>query len=56
MRSPLTSLRDIIGTAVKDFIPRDAPQWYSIGGFCVFFYLVWLFVRTMEKNKIYLRV
>jgi predicted acyltransferase len=49
-------LEGIVGSAVKDFIPRDAPQWYTIGGFCVFFYLVWLFVRTMEKNKIYLRV
>jgi predicted acyltransferase len=49
-------LEGLIGSAVKDFIPHDAPQWYAIGGFCVFFYLVWLFVRTMEKNKIYLRV
>ena len=49
-------LEGLIGSAVKDFIPHDAPQWYTIGGFCVFFFLVWLFVRTMEKNKIYLRV
>jgi hypothetical protein len=49
-------LEGLIGSAVKDFIPHDGPQWYTIGGFCVFFFLVWLFVRTMEKNKIYLRV
>jgi predicted acyltransferase len=49
-------LEGLIGTAVKDFIPPDAPPWYALAGFCLFFLLVWLFVRTMEKNKIYLRV
>lgn len=49
-------LEGLLGEAVKNFIPPDAPYWYVLAGFGVFFYLVWLFVRTMEKNKIYLRV
>jgi predicted acyltransferase len=49
-------LEGILGEAVKSFIPMDAPPWYALAGFGVFFFLVWLFVRTMEKNKIYLRV
>ena len=49
-------LASIIGGAVKHFIPGDAPPWYTITGFCVDFFLIWLFVRTLEKNKIFLRV
>jgi predicted acyltransferase len=49
-------LASIIGGAVKTFIPGDAPPWYVVTGFCVDFFLIWLFVRTLEKNNIYLRV
>jgi predicted acyltransferase len=49
-------LASIIGTAIQAFIPRDAPPWYTITAFCVDFFLLWLFVRTLEKNNIFLRV
>jgi hypothetical protein len=49
-------LAGMIGTAVQAFIPRDAPAWYALFAFCVDFFLIWLFVRTLEKNKIFLRV
>ncbi len=49
-------LHGIIGGAVKNFIPQDAPAWYVITALCLDFFLIWLFVRTLEKNKIFLRV
>ena len=49
-------LHGIIGGAVKSFIPQDAPAWYVITALCFDFFLIWLFVRTLEKNKIFLRV
>ena len=49
-------LHGIIGGAVKNFIPQDAPAWYVITALCFDFFLIWLFVRTLEKNKIFLRV
>jgi len=49
-------LHSMIGGAVKQFIPGGAPWWYSFGGFLLFFWLVYLFVRTLEKNRIYLKL
>jgi predicted acyltransferase len=49
-------LASIIGTAIQAFTPHDAPPWYVITAFCVDFFLLWLFVRTLEKNNIFLRV
>jgi predicted acyltransferase len=49
-------LHGIIGGAVKSFIPQDAPAWYVITALCFDFFLIWLFVRTLEKNRIFLRV
>jgi hypothetical protein len=49
-------LHGIIGGAVKNFIPQDAPAWYVITALCLDFFLIWLFVRTLEKNKVFLRV
>jgi predicted acyltransferase len=49
-------LASIIGTAIQAFTPHDAPPWYAITAFCVDFFLLWLFVRTLEKNNIFLRV
>ena len=49
-------LHEIVGSAVKPWIPHDAPGWYVTAGFLVFFGIVWLFLRHFEKNKIYLRL
>lgn len=49
-------LHDMIGGAVKQFVPDGAPWWYGLGAFFVFFGLVYLFLRTLEKNKIFLKL
>ena len=49
-------LHDMISGAVKQFVPGGAPWWYGLTSFFVFFGLVYLFVRTLEKNRIYLKL
>lgn len=48
-------LHDLVGSAVKPFVPGDAPAWYVLGAFSVFFAITWLFVRHFEKQGLYLR-
>ncbi len=47
---------EMVGAGVKPFIPRDSPDWYAWAGFVVFFSIVYLFIRHLEKNKIFLRL
>jgi predicted acyltransferase len=49
-------LHDITGEAVKKFVPRDVPptvMWISFG---VFFFVTWLFIRSLERQKIYIKL
>lgn len=49
-------LHDLVGAAMKPFIPKDSAGWYVIAAVGVFFLINWIFVRHFEKNGIYLRV
>lgn len=49
-------LHDLVGEAVKPFTTRDAAAWYAWGSFALFFWITWLIVRHLEKNKIHLRL
>ncbi|MAX38848.1 acyltransferase family protein [Gimesia sp.] len=49
-------LHDLVGEAVKPFTTRDAASWYAWGSFVLFFWITWLIVRHLEKNKIHLRL
>jgi len=49
-------LHGIVGDAVARFIPRDSPGWYVTAAFLVYFGITYLFVRHLEKNKIYLKL
>lgn len=42
--------------AIDPFVPADAPVWYVICSLCVFFGVMWVFVRHLQKNNIYLRL
>jgi predicted acyltransferase len=49
-------LHDMTGDAVKRFVPKDAPataMWISVA---VFFFVTWLFMRSLEKQKIYVKL
>jgi predicted acyltransferase len=49
-------LHGIVDDAVKPFVPKDAPGWYVTIGFLVYFGITYLFIRHLEKNKIYLKL
>lgn len=49
-------LHMMIAGAVKPFVPRDVPSWYMWGGCAVFMMITYLFVRTLEKNGVFIKL
>ncbi|MFO0938213.1 MAG: heparan-alpha-glucosaminide N-acetyltransferase domain-containing protein [Gemmataceae bacterium] len=49
-------IHDLVADAVKPFVPKDAPDWYILMGFGVYFLVTWIFVRYLDRNKLYLRL
>jgi hypothetical protein len=49
-------LHMMIDDAVSPFVTRDAPGWYVLSSFLVFFGLTYLLVRHLEKNNIFLKL
>jgi predicted acyltransferase len=49
-------LHDMVGDAVKAYLPKDSPViaiWIACG---IFFLITWLFMRGLEKQKIYIKL
>ncbi|CEF48405.1 unnamed protein product [uncultured bacterium] len=46
----------IVASAVKPYLPNDAPAWYVATGFCVYFGICVLFNRYLEKHRLFLRL
>ncbi|MBI3838090.1 MAG: hypothetical protein HY288_09170 [Planctomycetia bacterium] len=49
-------LHGMVAEAIQPFTPKDAPIWYVTAGFLVYFGITYLFIRHLEKNKIYLKL
>lgn len=49
-------IHDLVNGAVKPYAPKDAPLWYALAAFGVFLGICYLFVRHLEKNRLYLRL
>ncbi len=49
-------LHSMIGDAIQAFAPKDSAAWYAYSSLVLFFLITWLFVRSFEKQGIYLRV
>jgi hypothetical protein len=49
-------LHGLVDGTVSHFMPKDVPAWYMFAGFAVFFYITWLFLRVLEKNRIYIKL
>jgi len=49
-------LHGMVASAVKPFVPGDAPGWYVTASVIVFFWINWVILRQFEKNKWYVRV
>ena len=49
-------LHMLVDGAVTPYMPRDAPAWYMWCGCAAFMAITYLLVRTLEKNRIYIRL
>lgn len=45
-----------IGDGVKKIAPRDAPLWFALAAFVLFFLVTWGVMRVLERSKIYLKL
>jgi predicted acyltransferase len=57
-QNPLATyiIHERVSSAVRAFSPHDAPRQWALGSFFVYFAITYLFVRYLEKNRIYLRM
>jgi hypothetical protein len=49
-------IHDLVSKAVKPFVPKDSPLWYVFLGFAVFLAICYLFLRSLEKNRLFLKL
>lgn len=49
-------IHGLVNSAVKPFVPRDAPLWFVLIGLAVSLGLCYAFVRHLEKHKLYLKL
>ncbi len=49
-------LHEMVGEAIKPFVPRDVPGWYMTASLVLFFAVNYVILRHLEKEKIYLKL
>ncbi len=49
-------IHDLVDNAMKPYLPKDAPLWFAVAAFGVFLGINYLFIRYLEKNRLYLRL
>ncbi len=49
-------IHDLVADAIKPWTPRDSPGWFLLLALSLFMGICWLLVRSLEKNRIYLRM
>ena len=49
-------LSDLVSAAIKPYAPKDAPLWFVLAAFGLFLAVCYLFVRHLEKSRIFLRL
>lgn len=47
---------EVVMKFVKPYVPSDSPHEWVAGGFVVFFAITWLFISSLERNRIYLKL
>jgi predicted acyltransferase len=49
-------LHELVSSAIKPFVPGDSPWWYCMAAFALYFGVTYMMVRSLEKQKIYLKL
>jgi predicted acyltransferase len=49
-------LHELVFSAVKPFVPKDAPLWYVFSGCIVALAVCYVIMRNLEKNKLFLKL
>ena len=49
-------IHGLVNSAVKPFVPKDAPLGYVLGGWAVSLALCYAFVRHLEKQRLFLKL
>ncbi len=49
-------IHDLVGEAVRPFVPKDSPAWWVLTGFAVFLGIITLFLNYLDRNKYYLKL
>jgi predicted acyltransferase len=49
-------LHDLTSNAIQPFFPKDSPAWYAYTGLFLFCFITWLFLRSLQRQNIFLRV
>jgi hypothetical protein len=49
-------IHDMVDEAVKPYVPRDAPWWYVVMALALYLSICYLFLRDLEKHKLFLRL
>lgn len=50
------AIHHAIEALVHQFVPRDAPIGAVLGALAAFFFITWMMIRFLEKNKLYIRL
>ncbi|MFO1003226.1 MAG: heparan-alpha-glucosaminide N-acetyltransferase domain-containing protein [Planctomycetaceae bacterium] len=49
-------LHSMVMGAIKPFVPKDSPFWYVAVAWLLVLSILWLFIRYLERNKVFLRL
>lgn len=49
-------LHGMVNEAVRPFVPQDSPLWWVFLGFGISFYICYLILRSLEKQKLFVKL
>jgi hypothetical protein len=49
-------IHDLVISAIRPYTPKDSPTWYALATCIAFIAITYLFVRYLERNRIYIRL